>query len=41
MERISFHSYAGGAMAMWQDAKTNRRIEAAVVGWRVPNETQR
>jgi hypothetical protein len=25
----------------WQDAKTNRRIEAAVVGWRVPNETQR
>ena len=24
---------------VWQDAKTNRRIEAAVVGWRVPNKT--
>jgi len=26
---------------VWNDAKTNRRVEAAVVGWRVPNKTQR
>jgi hypothetical protein len=26
---------------IWQDAKTNRHIEATVIGWRVPNKTQR
>ena len=25
----------------WQNAKTRRRIEAAVLGWRVPNKNQR
>jgi hypothetical protein len=23
---------------IWQNAKTNRRIEATVVGWRTPNQ---
>jgi hypothetical protein len=26
---------------MWQDAKTDRRIEATVVGWRVAKKTRR
>jgi hypothetical protein len=26
---------------MWENAKTSRRIEATVVGWRALNETQR
>jgi hypothetical protein len=25
----------------WQNAKTRRRIEATVLGWRVPNKNQR
>ncbi len=25
----------------WQHAKTNRRIEATVIGWRVSNKAQR
>jgi hypothetical protein len=26
---------------VWQNAKSNRRIEAAVVGWRAPEQVQR
>jgi len=39
--RTSFRFYANGPRAVGKTAKTRRRIEAAVIGWRDPKRNQR
>jgi hypothetical protein len=39
--RTSFRFLCQCTEGTWQNAKTRRRIEAAVIGWREPKRNQR